>query len=79
MNCSLNTRVEKPICLLRIFLNAKEVGKKENREMNFMVKCLSILYVEDINFKFVFLFHPSCKRIRFVWVSVAENILHFFL
>lgn len=70
MDFPLNTSVEKPVCLLRIFLNAEEVGKKkkkkENREMNFVVKYLSILYLEDINFKFVFLFHPSCKKICFV-------------
>lgn len=46
--------------------------------MNFIVKNLSVLYLEDTNFKFVFLFHPSCKKIVLCRCQLAENILHFY-
>lgn len=69
-------RDKKDIYLFRIFLNIKEVGKKENNEMKFIVKYMLNLYLENISFKLAFPVHLSFRKIWFV-CQLAENILHY--
>ena len=44
--------------------------------MNFIVKYMLNLYLENISFKLAFLFHLSFRKICFV-CQLSENILHY--